>query len=302
MQNDIAPSVTLIGIICATIIVLALIVLSGYRCARQAAAKDSKTLDAIIKANRWYYLFIGSLIITIGIFAFSKSYHSNTQVINFLSLASSIVSIILAVVTIIYSFVTNSQTYGNVNELNSAADGLNAQAEEMGRISDSIKSATQALDDKIAQMGSSIKQVDSKAEAIMQSLSHRNESQASEMPSGNTINVNEFVSRYLNILSPMGHVALYACVLSKDHNKYFSFDVLGKEDNSSIYSWGIIVASDAAGIIDTTRLNDRAEIICNAYIGTIKKRLMKWIENEKKDNESVLLPVINQVEEFFNGK
>lgn len=29
---------------------------------------------------------------------------------------------------------------------------------------------------------------------------------------------------------------------------------------------------------------------------------MKWIENEKKDNESVLLPVINQVEEFFNGK
>lgn len=302
MQNDITPSVTLIGIICATIVVLALIVLSGYRCAQQVAAKDSKTLDAMIKANRWYYLFIGTLIVTIGIFAFSKSYHSNSQVINFLSLASSIVSIILAVVTIIYSFVTNSQTYGNIKELYSAADCLNGQAEEMSRVSDSIKSATQALDDKIGQMGSSIKQVDSKAEAIMQALSHSNESQAQEMPSYNTINVDEFVSRYLNILSPMGHVALYACVLSKDYNKYFSFDMLGKEDNSSIYSWGIIVASDAAGIIDTTRLNHKAELICNSYIVTIKERLMKWIENEKKDNESVLLPVINQVEEFFNGK
>ena len=55
-------------------------------------------------------------------------------------------------------------------------------------------------------------------------------------------------------------------------------------------------------IIDTTRLNHKAELICNSYIVTIKERLMKWIENEKKDNESVLLPVINQVEEFFNGK
>lgn len=59
-----------LAIVCATLVILALIVLSGYRCSKQAGTFDPQQLELIVKGNRWYYVFIASLIITLGIFAF----------------------------------------------------------------------------------------------------------------------------------------------------------------------------------------------------------------------------------------
>lgn len=159
-----------LAIICATLVILALIVLSGYRCCKQAGTFNTQQLELIVKGNRWYYVFIASIIITLGIFAFSHIYHSDSQVLNFISLASSIISIILAVVTIIYSFTTNSNTLGNTKELSDTAKIIKTEAHNLNEATKEYHRVAKSLDENINVILRSIQQVDKKTTVLFKDL------------------------------------------------------------------------------------------------------------------------------------
>lgn len=225
-----------LAIFCATLVILALIVLSGYRCSKQAGTFDPQQLELIVKGNRWYYVFIASLIITVGIFAFSHIYHSDSQVLNFISLASSIISIILAVVTIIYSFTTNSNTLGNTKELSDTAKIIKNEAHNLNEATKEYQRVAKSLDENISNIINSIQQVDKKTDSIINGLvqQQNSENTGNILSIGKKLNVNSFVSNFLNEISPMGHLALYACVLGKDSDKSFTLNIFSDSEENDV--------------------------------------------------------------------
>ncbi len=102
-------TIIIISIICLTIIVLAGCLLSYFRI-------KSKQQPSVVS-----YIFWGSVILSISIAIYSHYFYDNEKVLDFFSLASAIISIILAIITIVYSFYTNSRSNGQIEILNQSA-------------------------------------------------------------------------------------------------------------------------------------------------------------------------------------
>lgn len=91
MNQLLTPCIVQTIIICCTIIIIALVILSGYRIHKQQAFSSEG------------YIFISGILTVLAIAIFSYAFYSNRTVLDFISLASALISIILAIVTIIYS-------------------------------------------------------------------------------------------------------------------------------------------------------------------------------------------------------
>ena len=100
MNQLLTPCIVQTIIICCTIIIIALVILSGYRIHKQQAFSSEG------------YIFISGILTVLAIAIFSYAFYSNRTVLDFISLASALISIILAIVTIIYSFYTNGRSIG----------------------------------------------------------------------------------------------------------------------------------------------------------------------------------------------
>lgn len=94
MNQLLTPCIVQTIIICCTIIIIALVILSGYRIHKQQAFSSEG------------YIFISGILTVLAIAIFSYAFYSNRTVLDFISLASALISIILAIVTIIYSFIS----------------------------------------------------------------------------------------------------------------------------------------------------------------------------------------------------
>lgn len=105
INNILTPCIIQTIIICCTIIIIAAIGVSAYR----VYQKQSRSWGS--------YIYYASILTLLGIVAFSNAFYGNRNVLDFVSLASALISIILAVVTILYSFYSNSQSAGQIETL-----------------------------------------------------------------------------------------------------------------------------------------------------------------------------------------
>lgn len=101
-EKLLTPNILQTIIICCTIIIIATIGVSAYR----VYQKQSRSWGS--------YIYYASILTLIGIIVFSNAFYGNRNVLDFVSLASALISIILAVVTILYSFYSNSQSAGQI--------------------------------------------------------------------------------------------------------------------------------------------------------------------------------------------
>lgn len=98
MNTILTPCILQTIIICCTIIIITVIAVSAYRVNKG-------------QQRSWRsYIYYASILSIFTISIFSYCFYGNRNILDFVSLASALISIILAVITIIYSFYSNSQS------------------------------------------------------------------------------------------------------------------------------------------------------------------------------------------------
>ena len=92
MNTILTPCILQTIIICCTIIIITIIAVSAYRIKKG-------------QQRSWgAYIYYASILSIFTISIFSYCFYGNRNVLDFVSLASALISIILAIITIIYSF------------------------------------------------------------------------------------------------------------------------------------------------------------------------------------------------------
>ena len=108
------------------------------------------------------YIFSSSIFLTIAIAIFSWCYCDNRNVLDFISLASAIISIILAVVTIVYSYFINSRSSGQIDQLNRAA-------QDVSLATLAYEESAKSLEKNIQIITNAINRVEEKTDIILNS-------------------------------------------------------------------------------------------------------------------------------------
>ncbi len=137
MNQLLTPCIVQTIIICCTIIIIALVILSGYRIHKQQAFSSEG------------YIFISGILTVLAIAIFSYAFYSNRTVLDFISLASALISIILAIVTIIYSFYTNGRSIGQAEKLQEAAEEVQKATKAYSESAGSLQLNIQKILNKI---------------------------------------------------------------------------------------------------------------------------------------------------------
>lgn len=267
MKNLLTSDILETIIICCTIIVLALISVSIFQICKEKEHRLGP------------YIFNGSVVVFISTSIFSYLFYGNNQVLDFVSLASAIISIILAVITIVYSFYSNSRSSGQVETLNKAAETVRQATTGY------MDSAT-TLQDNIQKIIDAVNRVERKTDQILDT----NGSLSSK--SNNTFtnfDAKKYIQTYINIASPLGIMALYACIKSSDKNKPFNLDLFDNEPHIA-YCGGFLVATVSAGLIfaDIQFANNTAQVKVSSYAAPIvKESVERWISTTGKSLEFV---------------
>ena len=262
MNEILTPNILQTIIICCTIIILGLIGVSSCR----VYANNKRTWGS--------YIFSASILLILAIAIFSFCFCGNRNVLDFISLASALISIILAVVTIIYSYFINSRSSGQIDQLNEAAKSVsNATL--------SYSNSAESLQENIQKIINAVNRVEEKTDRIL------NANVAISTNKNNGLvdfDLEKYMEGFINTASILGILLLYACVMSKDKDKPFDLNELG-EDNA-VYCFGFFIATVSTGLINGNIDFDNKKITIDDYIPNFKDVIINWI-NKNKDKSSV---------------
>ena len=90
MKNILTPYILQTIIICSTIISLAFIAVAAYRVYKKQ------------KRDAGMYMFMSGVVVFVMVMIFSHAFYDNRNVLDFISLASALISIILAVIRFLF--------------------------------------------------------------------------------------------------------------------------------------------------------------------------------------------------------
>ncbi len=236
-------------------------------------------------ANKTSYIFWGSVVACISVLIYSHCYCGNDWVLDFFSLASAIISIILAIITIVYSFYTNSRSNGQTEILNRAA-------KDVQKASQSYSESAESLELNIAKIISAINRVEAKTDRLLGYSLY----EGSGAPNNMNFDVKKYVEAYVNISSPLGIMAMYACILSKDKSIPLHISLLSTPENQ-MYCAGFLIATTATGIVNSTIDFETGNIKVVDYVESVKHDIEQWF----KDNhvQGPLLDLKNQIDSYF---
>lgn len=317
MNDILTPNILHSIIICSTIVILSVIAVSAYRIRkvenRRITLKEDK-----IKVKDGYalgsYIFLSSIVVLIGIVIFSYSFYAQESVLDFMSLASALVSIILAVVTIIYSFVTNTHTAGQFDKFGNAVDHVNENVEnlqvtaaELQKVTDKVDRTTESymnsadlLKDNIQRIIVAISNVSLKADEILLGLDNSKSSSGS-VPS--TSNSKLFIENYVNTSSWVGIMVMYLCseAYKQDVKKIELKEIFDDVDVMS-YCCGFLVAATSAGLLRTSiKFNEKQVEILNCDELTTNA-INHWLESVELDEMPPIKELRDKIDVYLKAK
>lgn len=275
-EKLLTPDILQTIIVCCTIIILALIGVSAYRVYR----KQPRGWGA--------YIYYASLLTLLAIVVFSYGFYGNRNVLDFVSLASALISIILAVITIIYSFYSNSQSVGQVDTLNKAAESVK-------KATLSYSESAETLQENIRKIIDAVNRVEEKTDKI---IGITTGSEPKPGINNNFKNFDNYIHTYIQLASPLGIMAMYACILSKDNDKIWSLDLFTNESNQT-YCGGFLISTTSAGFITLTiDFNDKIVTVKN-YLPKIKEEILLWIASYDFSKVAGLEEQKNNIDKYF---
>lgn len=246
MNEILTPCILQTIIICCTIIIVSLIAVSAYRVKKN----NIRTWGS--------YIFSASVLIILAIAIFSISFYGDRNVLDFVSLASALVSIILAVITIIYSFVINGQTSGQIDKLATTSECLQDAANQTKQSITEMKSAAQQVINASNSYDTSAKSLDKNIQEILRcikGISYKVGADADYETIGGLKSVeeddvdkfkDEVFSNFNEGNPNAGAVLLYLCSKINETGQPCDLKELFAED-ITMYYLGYIVALNAIG-------------------------------------------------------
>lgn len=287
MNDILTPNILHSIIICSTIVILSVIAVSAYRIRkvenRKAALGVDKVKDGYVLGS---YIFLSSIVVLIGIVIFSYSFYADKTVLDFMSLASALVSIILAVITIIYSFVINSQTTGQIDELRTTSKNLHQISEKVEGASFSVIRATESysksarsLEDNITiiidRLNTVAKAIESVDEYELNTAVNRNDSTPSS-------SCNDEIDEFFKNCPSAGLMMVYACIKAEKAGKILYlkkvFDL-----NMILYYVGFLASLQSLGYV-TAELDVDRMVVKNIRVRDSIKELIPQIILKRKEN------------------
>lgn len=205
-----------------------------------------------------------------------------TEIVSYVSFASTISSLFLSVVAIIYAIVSNNKGEAQFQKIDRASDRISTSVDRYSSISENLSGNILSILTKLEE----IKSISNETRnAITLGNQQINSSPTNEF-------VEKIIDGFVKGGSFFGNLSLLACVYSKDQNRPFTTAEIIPEN--SAYLYGYIIASSALGVVRTHMFNDR--FVVDDYILSIKDKLIdninNYIENsspEQKDYNNNLL-------------
>lgn len=296
MNDILTPCILQTIVICSTIVILGVLGVTAYRIGKG-------------QQRSWgSYIFSASIILTLAVATFSLCFCSDRNVLDFISLASAIISIILAVVTIVYSYFINSRSAGQIDQLNKAA-------EDVSKATLSYEKSAESLQENIHKIIQVVNNVDKKTDKIITNLAnHQNispsnnsfseveSSSATDGNAGEPFDVNTYVDNYIKISSPLGIMAIYACIKAYDSDRK-NFNLKDLFDDKVIsYCGGFLIATTSAGFVQININFDIASVSVMGYANIVKLYITKWLDEFKIDSIQGLPELKNKIDTFFEKK
>ena len=264
------------------------------------------------KKHLSYKLIVGFLVFLLVIL-FTHKFYADDNIFNFMSFASAIISIILAVLTIIYTYYTQGTT-------TSSAEKIEKTSSEMKTIAGSIKETAQSNDrsaeilrENINKIIDVIKNVESKTDDIINNLANLQKNPSSNNKLSEVIvekissdvkeepfDINTYVDNYIKISSPLGNIAMYACIRAYDcDRKVFNMkDIF--DDKMIAYCGGFLIATTSAGFVQLNIDFDTDNISVRGYANIAKHYITEWFDSFNIGSIPGFIELKSKIDSYFD--
>lgn len=281
MNELLTPCIVQTIIICCTIIIIALVILSGYRIKQQ------------LKQSWHGYVFIASILTILAIIIFSYVFYGNRDVLNFISLASALISIILAIITIIYSFIINSESSGQLQNLFTTSNKLQEAATNVERASTQYEVTAESLHNNIDRI---LKKLDGiEAKVGLDSDYENNIRTAAQAQLAENI-----IADFVRQSPPAGILVFYACYMQIEKRKELNIKAVFDEDKAMYYA-GFIIAANSVGISQITIDLDTMTIknVAGLY-PQMNELITNRITTEIGNNNAFVIETKAKIDKYFS--
>lgn len=235
MNEILTPYILQTIIICCTIIIVSLIAVSAYR----VYQKNTRSWGS--------YIFSASILIILAIAIFSFCFCGNRNVLDFISLASALVSIILAVITIVYSFVINGQTSGQMDKLISTSDNLKSTAESVEEATGIYRQTADGLQFNVRLLQDNIERILNRIEKKIDTISgDETEYEATVALKEQNKFKDKIIKDFNKNNSNAGAILIYLCSKIKETGQPCDLKEIFSEENV-MYYLGYVIALNGIG-------------------------------------------------------
>lgn len=185
-------------------------------------------------------VFLSVLFLVVGICMFSFAYSGCSRLLEFMSLSSAIVSIILAVLTIVYSYYTTNSNMKNLGKVEEGVDTIIETSEQISKISEQADRLEEMLDELKPYIGSEVQKL---SEALNGSGYANSPLNGTDNSGGESLSRPFDYDRFLQTFSPNGILFLYMCVKCSNEKPVVNFLSISKifEQTAVQYFMGILV-------------------------------------------------------------
>lgn len=281
MNELLTPCIVQTIIICCTIIIIALVILSGYRIKQQ------------LKQSWHGYVFIASILTILAIIIFSYVFYGNRDVLNFISLASALISIILAIITIIYSFIINNKSTEQIQSLFTTSNKLQEAATNVERASTQYEVTAESLHNNIDRI---LKKLDGiEAKVGLDSDYENNIRNAAQVQLAENI-----IADFVRQSPPAGILVFYACYMQIEKRKELNIKAVFDEDKAMYYA-GFIIAANSVGISQITIDLDTMTIknVAGLY-PQMNELITNRITTEIGNNNAFVIETKAKIDKYFS--
>ena len=214
-----------------------------------------------------------------------------TEIVSYISFASTISSLFLSVVAIIYAIVSNNKGEAQYQKIDRASDRISNSVDMFSVLSEGLSGNINSILAKLDE----IKIISNETKNAISNASQPNPNVLK-----GSINISELFENYIKYGSYSGNLALLACCYSYEKNK--PFNTLDAFGTNSSYSYGYIIASSVFGIISTHAYNDFVTvngINFNNMKDLLKKQIDEYISLSAPENKEYNVTVYENIKRFF---
>ncbi|WP_237475700.1 hypothetical protein [Phocaeicola vulgatus] len=227
---------------------------------------------------------------------------NSTDIISYISFASTLSSLLLSVVAIIYAIVSNNKGEVQYAKIDAASDRISQSVNIFSIRSEKLSSDINSILLKLEE----VKSISTDTREAIISGSGENFNNQEQANTTQNL-VDNIVNNYISYGSFIGNLSLLACVYSKELNIPFNADdiLLPDSQANSMYIFGYIIASSALGIVTAQNINNKFQVI--GFYQTIKPLLIKNLIDYIKKTEDINAREYNQntynhMKSFFSIK